>query len=310
MPRRCTRWWSGSASATATCRRAVSVATPTSRCGRWAKRSSARARDQEPEQLPLPAAGDRFEVRRQIELIEDGGRVVQETRLYDPDRDETRRCAARKTRWTIATSPTRTCCRWRSTASGSTGCAPDAGTARRDARALRARVRPAGVRRADADGVEGRWRSTSKRSPPRCADRKIAANWVMGEMAAALNERPDRRSRRRRSRRRSSPGSSAVCSTARSATRPPRRCSRRCGPARPTAPTRSSRRAACSQISDAGAIEKIVDEVLAANPKSVEEFRAGKEKAFNALVGQAMKATRGKANPQQVNEILRRRLAG
>jgi aspartyl-tRNA(Asn)/glutamyl-tRNA(Gln) amidotransferase subunit B len=64
------------------------------------------------------------------------------------------------------------------------------------------------------------------------------------------------------------------------------------------------------QISDTGAIEKIVDEVLAANPKSVEEFRAGKEKAFNALVGQAMKATRGKANPQQVNEILRRRLAG
>jgi len=64
------------------------------------------------------------------------------------------------------------------------------------------------------------------------------------------------------------------------------------------------------QISDAGALEKIIDEVLAANPKSVEEFRAGKEKAFNALVGQAMKATRGKANPQQVNELLRARLAG
>jgi aspartyl-tRNA(Asn)/glutamyl-tRNA(Gln) amidotransferase subunit B len=64
------------------------------------------------------------------------------------------------------------------------------------------------------------------------------------------------------------------------------------------------------QISDTGAIEKIVDEVLAANAKSVEEFRAGKEKAFNALVGQAMKATKGKANPQQVNDILRRRLAG
>jgi aspartyl-tRNA(Asn)/glutamyl-tRNA(Gln) amidotransferase subunit B len=48
--------------------------------------------------------------------------------------------------------------------------------------------------------------------------------------------------------------------------------------------------------------------VLAANPKSVEEFRAGKEKAFNALVGQVMKATKGKANPQQVNELLRRRL--
>jgi len=62
------------------------------------------------------------------------------------------------------------------------------------------------------------------------------------------------------------------------------------------------------QISDTGALEKIIDEVLAANPKSVEEFRAGKEKAFNALVGQAMKATRGKANPQQVNELLKKKL--
>ena len=64
------------------------------------------------------------------------------------------------------------------------------------------------------------------------------------------------------------------------------------------------------QISDSGALEKIIDEVLAANPKSVEEFRAGKEKAFNALVGQAMKATKGKANPQQVNELLKKKLAG
>jgi aspartyl-tRNA(Asn)/glutamyl-tRNA(Gln) amidotransferase subunit B len=64
------------------------------------------------------------------------------------------------------------------------------------------------------------------------------------------------------------------------------------------------------QVSDASAIEPIVDTVLAANPKSVEEFRAGKDKAFNALVGQIMKATRGKANPQQVNELLRKKLAG
>ncbi|CAG4884830.1 Aspartyl/glutamyl-tRNA(Asn/Gln) amidotransferase subunit B [Georgfuchsia toluolica] len=63
------------------------------------------------------------------------------------------------------------------------------------------------------------------------------------------------------------------------------------------------------QITDSGAIEKIIDEVLAANQKSVEEFRAGKDKAFNALVGQAMKATRGKANPQQVNDLLRKKLS-
>ncbi|MBY0341258.1 MAG: Asp-tRNA(Asn)/Glu-tRNA(Gln) amidotransferase subunit GatB [Rhodocyclaceae bacterium] len=64
------------------------------------------------------------------------------------------------------------------------------------------------------------------------------------------------------------------------------------------------------QITDTGAIEAIIDEVLAANPKSVEEFRAGKDKAFNALVGQAMKATKGKANPQQVNDLLKKKLAG
>ena len=62
------------------------------------------------------------------------------------------------------------------------------------------------------------------------------------------------------------------------------------------------------QISDSGAIEKLVDEVLAKNAKQVEDYRAGKEKAFNSLVGQVMKATQGKANPAQVNEILRRKL--
>jgi len=64
------------------------------------------------------------------------------------------------------------------------------------------------------------------------------------------------------------------------------------------------------QMNDLGALEAIIDEVLAANAKSVEEFRAGKEKAFNALVGQCMKATKGKGNPAQVNELLRKKLAG
>ena len=64
------------------------------------------------------------------------------------------------------------------------------------------------------------------------------------------------------------------------------------------------------QMNDSGALEKILDEVLAANAKSVEDYRAGKEKAFGALVGQAMKATKGKANPAQVNELLKKKLAG
>jgi len=62
------------------------------------------------------------------------------------------------------------------------------------------------------------------------------------------------------------------------------------------------------QMSDSGALEAIVDKVLEANPKSVAEFRAGKDKAFNALVGQVMKASQGKANPAQAGELLRRKL--
>jgi aspartyl-tRNA(Asn)/glutamyl-tRNA(Gln) amidotransferase subunit B len=62
------------------------------------------------------------------------------------------------------------------------------------------------------------------------------------------------------------------------------------------------------QMSDAGELEKIIDEVLAANAKNVEEFRAGKDKAFNALVGQVMRASKGRANPAQVNDLLKARL--
>jgi aspartyl-tRNA(Asn)/glutamyl-tRNA(Gln) amidotransferase subunit B len=63
------------------------------------------------------------------------------------------------------------------------------------------------------------------------------------------------------------------------------------------------------QINDSTELERILDDVLAANAKSVEEFRAGKDKAFNALIGQAMKATKGKANPALVNELLKKKLA-
>lgn len=63
------------------------------------------------------------------------------------------------------------------------------------------------------------------------------------------------------------------------------------------------------QMNDTGALEKIIDEVIAANPGNVEQYKAGKDKAFNALVGQVMKASKGKANPGQVNELLKAKLA-
>ena len=62
------------------------------------------------------------------------------------------------------------------------------------------------------------------------------------------------------------------------------------------------------QMNDAGELERIIDEVVAANPDNVAQFRAGKDKAFNALVGQCMKASKGKANPQQVNDLLRQKI--
>jgi aspartyl-tRNA(Asn)/glutamyl-tRNA(Gln) amidotransferase subunit B len=62
------------------------------------------------------------------------------------------------------------------------------------------------------------------------------------------------------------------------------------------------------QLNDTGELDRLLDELLAANVKSVEEYRAGKDKAFNALVGQAMKATKGKANPAQVTELLKKKL--
>jgi aspartyl-tRNA(Asn)/glutamyl-tRNA(Gln) amidotransferase subunit B len=62
------------------------------------------------------------------------------------------------------------------------------------------------------------------------------------------------------------------------------------------------------QITDAGAIEKTIDEVMAANPKQLAEYRSGKDKLFGFFVGQVMKATGGKANPAQLNELLKKKL--
>jgi len=64
------------------------------------------------------------------------------------------------------------------------------------------------------------------------------------------------------------------------------------------------------QVSDSGAIEKIVDEIISANPAQVAEYRSGKEKVFGFFVGLAMKASKGKANPAQLNDILKKKLAG
>ena len=76
----------------------------------------------------------------------------------------------------------------------------------------------------------------------------------------------------------------------------------------PAAPAQIVKDKGLVQITDTGAIEGVIDEVIAKNPKAVEEYRGGKKKALGALVGQVMKLTKGKANPQLVNQLLAKKL--
>jgi aspartyl-tRNA(Asn)/glutamyl-tRNA(Gln) amidotransferase subunit B len=249
-----------------------------------------------------------FEARRQIELIEDGGTVVQETRLYDPDRDETRSMRSKEDAMDYRyfpdpdLLPLEIAPQWIERVRGELPELPDAmrerfvrdyGLSEYDAQALTAS-------KALAQYFEGAASSV--------ADRKVAANWVMGEFSAALNDSALAVE--------AAPVSPAQLSgliarvldgTINNKTAKDVFAALWAGEGASADAIIEAR--GLRQISDAGAIEKIVDEVLAANAKSVEEFRGGKEKAFNALVGHAMKATKGKANPAQVNEILRRKLA-
>jgi aspartyl-tRNA(Asn)/glutamyl-tRNA(Gln) amidotransferase subunit B len=254
-----------------------------------------------------------YEVRRQIELIEDGGRVVQETRLYDPDRDETRSMRSKEDAHDYRyfpdpdLPPLVIAPDWIEQVRGSLPELPSA---------LRARFEADyGLSAYDAAtlsvsrGVSGYFEAVLRALAPAGADKaaaKLAANWVM--VAAALNRDgleieacPVPAERLAALLRRIQDGTVS----GKQAREVLQALWEGAGDVDQVIESRGLR-----QISDAGALGKIVDEVLAANPKSVEEFRSGKEKAFNALVGQVMKASKGKANPQQVNELLRAKLGG
>jgi len=249
------------------------------------------------------------EVRRQIESLEDGGRIVQETRLYDPDRDETRSMRSKEDAADYRYFPDPDLLpleispalieRIRAELPELPGAmrerlSRDYGLSEQDAATLTAS-------RALADYFE--------QVAAAVTDRKAAANWIMGEVSAALNAADIGIER--------CPVPAAqlaalimrvVDGTINAKTAKELFALLWAGESSTVDALIDTR--GLRQISDSGAIEKVVDEVLAANAGIVAEFRAGKEKAFQSLVGQAMKATRGKANPQQLNDILRQRLAG
>jgi aspartyl-tRNA(Asn)/glutamyl-tRNA(Gln) amidotransferase subunit B len=249
-----------------------------------------------------------FEARRQIELIEDGGKVVQETRLYDPERNETRAMRSKEDaqdyryfpdpdllplvvtpkmiddiRRTLPELPELKREKFQaagltayqaSTVTASIGLAGYAESAFAAAKAQAAEVANwitgALLSRLNEEGLDVRAAKISPEALGQLVDR-VADGTLSGKMAKEVFD--------------------AVWNGE-------------------GAPDEVIEKRGLRQISDAGEIEQLVDAAIAAGAKQVEDYRAGKEKALQSLVGQVMKASKGKANPAQVNEMLRRKLGG
>jgi aspartyl-tRNA(Asn)/glutamyl-tRNA(Gln) amidotransferase subunit B len=250
-----------------------------------------------------------FEAQRQSELLEEGGEVEQETRLYDAERGETRSMRTKEDAHDYRYFPDPDLLplllseeQIRKIASEMPEL-PDA-TRERFARQYALPGYDAGLltaSRAAADYFEALVKAAG-------VDAKLCANWQTGALNAALNEAD-------------LPVSESKVSPAALA-----------GLLKRVADGTLSGKMAkqvfdamwageggadeiiekrgLRQISDSALIEKLVDDVLASNAKQVQDYRSGKEKAFNSLVGQVMKATKGKADPEQVNRVLRRKLSG
>ena len=255
-----------------------------------------------------------YEVRRQIEVIEDGGKIVQETRLYDPDRNETRPMRSKEDAHDYRYFPDPDLLpvaiseEWLNETRAALPELPRAKSERFMAQygvtAYDAFILTAS--REIADYFE----AAAKDADAKIV--KLCANWIGGNLNARLNEE------------------SIDITQCRISSAQLRGLVNRIADgtisgkiakdvfeaiwageaAGDEAADLIIKNKGLQQVSDAGAIETIVDEVLAGNAQQVADYKTGKEKAFNSLVGQVMKASKGKANPQQVNETLKRKLSG
>lgn len=250
-----------------------------------------------------------FEARRQIELLEDGGSIRQETRLYDANRDETRTMRSKEEAQDYRyfpdpdLLPLEISQEWIEQARAMLPELPEArrhrylqdfGLTSYDASVLTAT-------REMADYFE----NTARHLPTQT---KLCANWVMGEVSGRLNKENIEITQ--------CPVSSAQLAGLLMRISDGTISGKSAkdvfdgmwqGEQGGNADTIIAAKG-LKQISDDSEIERLIDEVLAANPQQVTDYRSGKEKAFNSLVGQVMKATRGKANPGQVNMILKKKL--
>jgi aspartyl-tRNA(Asn)/glutamyl-tRNA(Gln) amidotransferase subunit B len=249
-----------------------------------------------------------FEARRQIELLEDGKSVMQETRLYDPERDETRSMRTKEDAQDYRYFPDPDLLplvvtedmieRIRKTM-------PKLPDVQREELVVSYSLTSAQASQLTATRATSTFALAAFSGAPSTAW-PVLANWINGPLTAKLNEEDIEIEKSRISSEQlrilairmdqgvlSGKMAKEVFDAVWSGE----------GDVDSVIEKRGLK-----QISDSGEIEKLVDEVLAANPKQVQDYRAGKEKAFNSLVGQVMKATRGKANPAQVNELLKKKL--
>jgi aspartyl-tRNA(Asn)/glutamyl-tRNA(Gln) amidotransferase subunit B len=249
------------------------------------------------------------EVERQIEILESGGSVVQETRLYDPDKGETRSMRSKEEANDYRyfpdpdLLPLELDAAFIDSVRASLPELPDQKSARF--------VKQYGLSAYDAGVLTasrelGDYYEAVVTGAPQ--DPKLAANWVMGDLAAALNKEnlevdsgrlPAARLagllRRISDQTISGKIAKEVFETMWSAG------------SEADAVIESK---GLKQITDSAAIERAIDEVMAKNPAQLADYRSGKDKLFGFFVGQVMKATGGKANPAQLNELLKRKLQG
>jgi aspartyl-tRNA(Asn)/glutamyl-tRNA(Gln) amidotransferase subunit B len=247
-----------------------------------------------------------FEVERQIDVLEDGGSVVQETRLYDAQKDETRSMRTKEEANDYRYFPDPDLLPLvvdEALVADAAAGLPELPDAKRE------RFRAAyGLSEYDANllSVSREITEHFEAAAAGNGDAKLAANWVNGELAAALNREGREICE--------SPVSAEMLSGLLARIKDntisgkiAKQVFEAMWQGEGDADTVIAAKG-LKQITDTGAIEAIIDEIIQANPAQVEQYRSGKDKVFGFFVGQVMRATKGKANPRQVNELLTRKL--
>jgi len=250
-----------------------------------------------------------YEVARQIELIEGGGTVRQETRLYDPDKGETRALRSKEEANDYRYFPDPDLlpvvldAAFIESVRTTLPELPDEKAARYTEK-FGLSLYDAGVLTASRE-LGDYYEAVVARVP---GHEKLAANWVMGELSAALNKDGVEVTHSRIDAQRLA-GLLARIADATISGKLAKEVFEQMWLEGQDADAIIEAKG-LRQITDASAIEKTIDEVMAANPQQLAEYRSGKDKLFGFFVGQVMKVTAGKANPAQVNDLLKRKLSG